>query len=219
MGHIVILPWVDFWYLHVIWIIPLGLINQVRRPRLIYDYMWSGLNVVVLRQDPTEVIHFSQTLTQLLCTILHTEPWVGPIFMSKLIHLAHTRRSGSIQRTSRGYILSSLRIHWNTTPSSTSTYLCQWVMWIVPHNFNARLRWWQTYPIWSSPPLPTPPCTRYRHSQTLLRILMTMPTPKIFPPNWKRPSLRASNLSVLSPSSATLMFMLMISSLYLREDL
>ena len=53
MGRIVILQWCDVKSLMGVYIIPLGLIPQeVRRPRLIYNYMWIFLNTVVLYQAP-----------------------------------------------------------------------------------------------------------------------------------------------------------------------
>ena len=60
MGHIVVLLWVDVQDLLGLWVIPLGLITQEGRcPRLIYDNMWSGLNMAVLHQDPMDSMQFS----------------------------------------------------------------------------------------------------------------------------------------------------------------
>ena len=74
MGHISILPWVEVLDLTGLWKNPLVLITkEVRCPWLIYDYMWSGLNAAVLRQAPTDVMQFTQTLLRLLHTILHVK--------------------------------------------------------------------------------------------------------------------------------------------------
>ena len=85
MGNIFIIPWVDVWDLPGFWISPLGFIPQEdRRPRIIYNYLWIGLNVAVLRQAPAEVVQFAQTLPRLLRTILDADPQGGPVFMSKI---------------------------------------------------------------------------------------------------------------------------------------
>ena len=50
MGRTVFLTRTAIHRLPILWLIMVGLIPQEYRcPRLIYDYMWSGLNVAVLR--------------------------------------------------------------------------------------------------------------------------------------------------------------------------
>ena len=85
MGYIVVLPREDVRDLLGLCMIPLGLIPQEGRPPcLIYDYTWSSLNAAVLCQAPTEAMQFTHMVMRLLCTILDTNLWGGPVFMSKI---------------------------------------------------------------------------------------------------------------------------------------
>ena len=53
-GHIMVLQWSAAKGLPNLWISPIGLIPQeARRPRLIYDYIFSGLNNATVRQAPS----------------------------------------------------------------------------------------------------------------------------------------------------------------------
>ena len=80
-----VLPWSAAKELPNLWISPIGLIPQeARRPRLIYDYTFSGLNNATVRQAPSESIQFGNALERLLAKILSADPVFGPVFLAKV---------------------------------------------------------------------------------------------------------------------------------------
>ena len=84
-GHIVVLPWIQVQDLPGLCISPVGLILQVnRRPRLIYDYTFSGLHDAVARLALQEAIQFGTAFKRLLGQILTADPAYGPVFLSKI---------------------------------------------------------------------------------------------------------------------------------------
>ena len=70
-GHVVIFPWEAFKHLPGLWLLPLVKIPQTgRKPQIIYDFLWSGLNKKAHRGDPKEAIRVGRALHRLLDYIL-----------------------------------------------------------------------------------------------------------------------------------------------------
>jgi len=64
---------------------PLGVIPQRdRRPRLIVDLSFWGVNDATARLAPSEAMQFGRTLERLLYRIRHADPQYGPVYMSKI---------------------------------------------------------------------------------------------------------------------------------------
>ena len=85
MGHTIVLLWTVVRRIPGLWIIPVDIIPQEDcHPCLIYDYTWIGLNATVLRKDPPMAMQFRWALMRLLCHILHLDPALRPVFLSKV---------------------------------------------------------------------------------------------------------------------------------------
>ena len=64
---------------------PLGVVPQRnRRPRLIVDYTFSGLNAETLQWAPREAMQFGRALQRVLTTVLHADPRYGAVHMAKI---------------------------------------------------------------------------------------------------------------------------------------
>ena len=64
---------------------PMGVIPQRdRRPRLIVDLSFYGINDETLQLAPAEAIQFGRTLERLLYTIRHANPRYGPVYLGKV---------------------------------------------------------------------------------------------------------------------------------------
>jgi hypothetical protein len=64
---------------------PLGVVPQrERRPRLIVDLSFYGVNADTVRQAPPEAMQFGRTLERLLATIRHADPAYGPVQIIKV---------------------------------------------------------------------------------------------------------------------------------------
>jgi hypothetical protein len=64
---------------------PLGVVPQRdRRPRLIVDLSFYGVNSDTVRQAPPEAMQFGRTLERLLTTIRHADPAYGPVQIIKV---------------------------------------------------------------------------------------------------------------------------------------
>ena len=67
---------------------PVADIPQVgRRPRLIFDFVQSGLNEAPAREAPEEEMWFVETLHHIIRRILQANPQLGPVYLGKL-HLS-----------------------------------------------------------------------------------------------------------------------------------
>ena len=59
-----------------LWLSPLAAIpQQGRKPRLIYDFSWSGLN---------DAMRFGKALYRVIDSILNAPPKLGPTFLNKV---------------------------------------------------------------------------------------------------------------------------------------
>ena len=64
---------------------PLGVVPQRdRRPRLIVDYSFSGVNDDTLTLAPRESMQFGRALKRVLRTIVRADPKYGPVYLSKI---------------------------------------------------------------------------------------------------------------------------------------
>ena len=64
---------------------PLGVVPQRdRRPRLIVDYSFSGVNDDTIPLAPRESIQFGRALQRLLQTIVQADPKCGPVYLPKI---------------------------------------------------------------------------------------------------------------------------------------
>jgi hypothetical protein len=64
---------------------PLGVVPQRnRRPRLIVDYSFSGLNSETVRLAPPEAMQFGRALQRVLTNVVHADPKFGPCKLAKI---------------------------------------------------------------------------------------------------------------------------------------
>ena len=64
---------------------PLGVVPQrERRPRLIVDYTYSGVNSDTVRLAPPEAMQFGRALPRLLSRLVHANPRFGPAKLAKI---------------------------------------------------------------------------------------------------------------------------------------
>jgi hypothetical protein len=63
---------------------PLGVVPQHdRRPRIICDYTYSGVNDATQHTGPQEAMRFGQTLRRIIAQIVGANPKFGPVHLSK----------------------------------------------------------------------------------------------------------------------------------------
>ena len=64
---------------------PLGVVPQrERRPRLIVDYTYSGVNQETVRLAPPEAMQYGRALPRLLSQLVHANPRFGPAKLAKI---------------------------------------------------------------------------------------------------------------------------------------
>ena len=64
---------------------PLGVVPQLdRRPRLIVDYSYSGVNEETVPLAPKEAMQFGRALQRVMSKIVHADPKYGPVQLSKI---------------------------------------------------------------------------------------------------------------------------------------
>lgn len=84
-GHWCVLPSSCVHQLPNLRLSPLGVVPQrERRPRIIVDYTFSGVNQDTVPLAPSEAMQFGRTLFRLLHAINDADPAHGPVFLSKL---------------------------------------------------------------------------------------------------------------------------------------
>jgi hypothetical protein len=63
---------------------PLGVVPQrERRPRLIVDYTFNGVNKDTVKMMPAEAMQFGRTLERILYAVHHANPHHGPVYVAK----------------------------------------------------------------------------------------------------------------------------------------
>ena len=83
-GYWLVLPYEDVCHLRNLRLSPMGCIPQRdRRPRLIIDYTWSGVNPETVRLAP-DSMQFGRALLRVLQRIYDADPRHGPVHMLKL---------------------------------------------------------------------------------------------------------------------------------------
>ena len=84
-GHIDHFPLRAVRHLTRLWLSPLAAIPQRgRKPRLICDFLWSGLNEVVTQVAHKEAMRSGKALYRVINCILATPPKLGPTFLNKV---------------------------------------------------------------------------------------------------------------------------------------
>ena len=84
-GQWVLLPYALVKHLPNLRLSPLGVVPQRdRRPRVIVDYTFNGINADTLRLAPTEAMQFGKALQRILQAILHADPRFGPVYLIKV---------------------------------------------------------------------------------------------------------------------------------------
>jgi len=84
-GQWVLLPYHLVKHLPNLRLSPLGVVPQRdRRPRVIVDYTYSGVNDDTLCLAPPEAMQFGHALQRILQTILHADPRFGPVYLIKV---------------------------------------------------------------------------------------------------------------------------------------
>ena len=94
---------------------PLGTVPQRdRRPRLIVDYSYSGVNHETVHLAPPETLQFGWALQRVLQRIVEADPRYGPVFLSKIdiadgfyrvwLQLADIPKLGVVLPTSPGQL-------------------------------------------------------------------------------------------------------------------
>ena len=85
VGHIALFPLRAVLHLPKLLLSPLAAITQRgRKPRLIYDFSWSGLNEAVTQVTQKEALRFVKALYRVIDCILNAPPELGPTFLNKV---------------------------------------------------------------------------------------------------------------------------------------
>ena len=64
---------------------PLGAVPQRnRRPRLINDLSFHGINADTVKDAPMESMQFGKTLERIMSQVYHANPRYGPVFANKI---------------------------------------------------------------------------------------------------------------------------------------
>ena len=84
-GYWVVLPYKAIAHLPNLRVSPIGCVPQrERRPRIIVDYTYSGVNAATDKQAHPEAMQFGGTLKRILHKIHSAHPKYGPVYMLKI---------------------------------------------------------------------------------------------------------------------------------------
>ena len=84
-GYWAVVPYATVRQWRKLRISPLGVVPQRdRRPRLIVDYSFSGVNEDTVPLAPTEAMQFGRALQRVLTTIVRADPRYGHVYLSKI---------------------------------------------------------------------------------------------------------------------------------------
>ena len=68
-----------------LWISPIAVIPQVvRRPRLIFEFIWSRINDIAEPLSPMEAMRFGGALLRILKQVLTSDPRLRPVYLIKV---------------------------------------------------------------------------------------------------------------------------------------
>ena len=83
-GMFIVMPYAQVRHLPELRISPLGCVPQrERRPRIINDYTYSGVNSATVKMAPEEAMQWGRTLHRILWYIHSADNRLGPVLMSK----------------------------------------------------------------------------------------------------------------------------------------
>ena len=84
MDYWVVLPYEDVQYLEWLRLSPLGVVPQrERRPRLIVDLTFWGVNDETISYVPKEAMQFGRSFERLIFNVRHANPSFGPVYLAK----------------------------------------------------------------------------------------------------------------------------------------
>jgi hypothetical protein len=84
-GYWTVLPYSEVRDWPSLCISPIGVVPQRdRRPRLIVDYTFSGVNVDTVSLAPKESMQFGRALQRVITKVVHADPRYGPVQMAKI---------------------------------------------------------------------------------------------------------------------------------------
>ena len=83
--HVAVYPLGVVTAIQNLWLLSVAVNPRVgRRPRLIFDFTWSGLNNIAERLSPMEAMRFRGALLHIPKQILAAESLLGPVYLIKL---------------------------------------------------------------------------------------------------------------------------------------
>jgi hypothetical protein len=81
----IVLPYSQIRNLPNLRISPIGVVPQRdRRPRIIVDYSFSGVNQETCNIAPTDAMQFGTALQRVIKTIINAKPEFGPVYLCKV---------------------------------------------------------------------------------------------------------------------------------------
>ena len=84
-GYWIVLPFDEVATLRGLRLSPLGVVPQRdRRPRLIVDYTFSGVNGDTVLLAPREAMQFGKALQRVSTILVHADPRYGPVYLAKV---------------------------------------------------------------------------------------------------------------------------------------
>jgi hypothetical protein len=84
-GYWAVLPYQHVRHWRGLRISPMGVVPQRdRRPRLIVDYSFSGVNEDTVLLAPRESMQFGRALQRVMSYIVHADPRYGPVYLAKI---------------------------------------------------------------------------------------------------------------------------------------
>ena len=84
-GFWVVLPYEQVKHLPNLRLSPLGVKEErERRPRLVVDHTWFGVNDATVPHTPKEAMQFGAALPRILHKVRHSNPAHGPVYMAKV---------------------------------------------------------------------------------------------------------------------------------------
>ena len=83
--HVAVFPLEAVTFIQNLWLLPVAFIPQVgRRPRLIFDFTWIGLNNIAERLAHMDTMRFGCALQRTFKQVLNAEPHLGQVYLRKV---------------------------------------------------------------------------------------------------------------------------------------
>ena len=116
----------------------LGLPQRNRRPRLIVDLTFYGINADTINLAPKEAMQFGRTLERILYQIRHSNPRFGPVYLSKV-----DLSDGFYRIQLNDSAIAKLAVALPVSQTRSNCWLCRWFCpWVG----------WNLHPIFVLPP-------------------------------------------------------------------